>query len=266
MSYKKMSLFLVGAFFCTMALAGCGKKGEGSSQQKEINVSAAASLTESVTEIAKAFTEKTGVKVALNFGGSNTLATQIREGAKVDVFLSANQSHFDALKEEGFIEEGGKFTQNSLCLVAYAGSDRVQKVEDIGAPGVKLVFANDSVPVGKYAAQIIKNYGKKIGDDFEERVFANVVSKEENVRQVLSKVALGEGDAAFCYRTDVTDEVKDKVRILPLDEAMGVKGEYYGGWLTESREKEAAADFYAYLLSSDGQAVFAKYGFDEVMG
>ena len=60
--------------------------------------------------------------------------------------------------------------------------------------------------------------------------------------------------------------MKDKVRIIPLDEALGVKGEYYGGPLKESGEQEAAADFYAYLLSTDGQAVLAKYGFDEVMG
>lgn len=229
-----------------------------------LQVSAASSLTESLNELQGLYYTMSGVELNLNFGASSVLKTQIEQGAEADLFLSANLSHYDSLEKAGLIEKGKQFVQNGLVLAVAKDNTSIQKVEDMAQDGVKVIFANDDVPVGKYTAEILANYDKKSGDNLSEKINANVVSKEENVRQVLSKVALGEGDCAIVYDTDITEDVKDKVRLVPIDEDCNVKGEYWVGLLKKDSPNPAAENFYDYLTDSEASSVFEKYGFTPI--
>lgn len=229
-----------------------------------LQISAASSLTESLNDLQSLYYTMTGVELNLNFGASSVLKTQIEQGAEADLFLSANFSHYDSLEKAGLIEKGKQFVQNGLVLAVAKDNTSIQKVEDMAQDGVKIIFANDDVPVGKYTAEILANYDKKSGDNLSEKINANVVSKEENVRQVLSKVALGEGDCAIVYDTDITEDVKDKVRLVPIDEDCNVKGEYWVGLLKKDSPNPAAENFYDYLTDSEASSVFEKYGFTPI--
>lgn len=229
-----------------------------------LQVSAASSLTESLNELQGLYYTMSGVELNLNFGASSVLKTQIEQGAEADLFLSANFSHYDSLGKAGLIEKGKQFVQNGLVLAVAKDNTSIQKVEDMAQDGVKVIFANDDVPVGKYTAEILANYDKKSGENLSEKINANVVSKEENVRQVLSKVALGEGDCAIVYDTDITEDVKDKVRLVPIDEDCNVKGEYWVGLIKKDSPNPAAENFYDYLTDSEASSVFEKYGFTPI--
>lgn len=229
-----------------------------------LQISAASSLTESLNELQDLYYTMSGVELNLNFGASSVLKTQIEQGAEADLFLSANFSHYDSLEKAGLIEKGKQFVQNSLVLAVAKDNTSIQKVEDMAQDGVKVIFANDDVPVGKYTAEILANYDKKYGENLSEKINANVVSKEENVRQVLSKVALGEGDCAIVYDTDITEDVKDKIRLVPIDEDCNVKGEYWVGLIKKDSPNPAAENFYDYLTDSEASSVFEKYGFTPI--
>lgn len=229
-----------------------------------LQISAASSLTESLNELQGLYYTMSGVELNLNFGASSVLKTQIEQGAEADLFLSANFSHYDSLEKAGLIEKGKQFVQNSLVLAVAKDNTSIQKVEDMAQDGVKVIFANDDVPVGKYTAEILANYDKKSGENLSEKINANVVSKEENVRQVLSKVALGEGDCAIVYDTDITEDVKDKVRLVSIDEDCNVKGEYWVGLIKKDSPNPAAENFYDYLTDSEASSVFEKYGFTPI--
>lgn len=253
--FRKFSFLLCIIFAVTMV--GCGAKTDSIS----INVSAASSLTESLNEIKNLYKTKTGTDINLNFASSGVLKTQIEQGADVDIFLSANFSHYDDLNKLGLIKNGKQFAENSLVLAVSSENTTIEKLEDISKTDTKVIFANDSVPVGKYTLEILDNYNEILGDDFSEKVKSNVVSQEENVRQVLSKVALGEGDCAIVYATDITSSVKDKVRVIEINEECNVKGEYWAGVIKKDSLNTAADDFFEYIFSDAAADIFRKYGF-----
>lgn len=231
-----------------MSLVGCSNK------QDDINISVASSLTESVTEIVNNYTKKTGEIVNINFGGSSTLKTQIKSGFDVDMYFSANFSHYNELNKEGYILEGREILQNNLCIVT--NKENIKIPEDITKKGTKIILSLDDVPIGKYTNQVLKNYG----DDFRNKVLENVVSKEQNVKQVLAKIALGEGDAAFVYKTDITEQIKDKVKVIEIPKRFNVNTKYYLGILNEK-----AKNLYNYLFTDESLDIFKKYGFKEVI-
>lgn len=259
---KRITL-IVSAIIIFICLSACGAKSDKDSIVS-LHVSAASSLTESLEEIKSIYQNKNpNIKINLNFGASSVLKTQIQEGAEVDVFLSANFSHYDDLDKEGKIEMGSQFAENQLVLVVFHENEIIQSVEDMQVPGTKIIFANDSVPVGKYTNTILENYEKKT-PGIILAVENNVVSREENVRQVLAKVALGEGDCAIVYDTDITIDVKNKVRVIKIDEDCNVKGTYWAGVLKNKTMKKESSKFYDFLKSGDAKGVFEKFGFTPI--
>jgi molybdate transport system substrate-binding protein len=132
-----------------------------------------------------------------SFGASSTLAAQIAQGAPADVLASANTTIPDQLFAKGLVQKPVVFTRNRLVLVVPRSNPAgIQSVYDLTKPGTKLVIAATAVPVGSYTLQVLKKMG------LTTSVLANVVSRESDVRSVLSKVALGEADAGFVYSTD----------------------------------------------------------------
>lgn len=251
MKSPRESLFF--ALFLTLSAAA---------RAEPLMVFAASSLKESFETIAAEYERRNpGDEVELNFGGSQLLKQQIQQGAPADVFASADQATMDDLKVAGLAAEDRTFAKNRLVLVTRK-SGQVSSLKDAARPGVKVVVADASVPVGRYTAQVLGKMDRdgRYGNDFQRRIQANTVSQEPNVRTVLMKVALGEADAGFVYATDAaTAEEKIDVFVIP-NEVNAVAG-YPIAVLTKSAQQERAKRFVALVLSEKGQLILKGHGF-----
>ena len=234
-------------------------KDSGSGEGKEVYISAAASLQDALNEIVENYKKDNNVDFKLNYGGSGALQTQIEEGAEADIFFSAAQKQMTALIEGGFVDEGEKedLLLNDVVLIAPKGNEKgIESIEDLGTDKAGLVALGDpaSVPVGQYSQEILDFYG------FADEVNGKTTYGSD-VRQVLNWVATGEVDAGFVYRTDAMTE-EDNVKIIepaPKDSHKPVV--YPLAPLKDSKNREAALDFIAYLKSHQAMEVFEKYGF-----
>jgi molybdate transport system substrate-binding protein len=211
-----------------------------------ITVYAAASLTNVFPEI------DSGPRYS--FGASSTLAAQIAQGAPADVFASASTTIPDRLFARGLVQKPVVFTRNQLVLVVpTANPARIHTVYDLKKPGVKLVIAASSVPVGSYTLQVLKRTGLT-------SVLANVVSRESDVRSVLSKVALGEADAGFVYSTDAKT-VSGKVKVIKIPVRAQPTVTYALAVVASSVNKAAAKRFVDEVRSKAGQKKLLAAGF-----
>jgi molybdate transport system substrate-binding protein len=209
-------------------------------------VFAAASLTDAFPKIAP--------HARFSFAGSNTLAAQIRQGAPADVFASANTSLPQALHVDGFCSKPVVFTRNALVLIVPSSNPAgIHSVYDLRHSGIKLVIADKGVPVGSYTLQVLKNMNLT-------SVLKNVVSRENDVREVLAKVALNEADAGFVYSTDARTAPK-KVRVLKIPAWAQPKVQYGICVVSASHNKTAASVFVRRILSPAGQKILLRYGF-----
>ena len=228
-----------------------------------LNVFAAASLTDAFTEIGANFdAAHPGVTTTFNFAGSPALRTQIEEGAPADVFASASGKEMDAAVEGKFVADGVKqvFLTNRLVVILPADNPAgLEKLEDLANPGVKIVLAAEEVPVGNYARQSLELMNGLFGADFKDKVLANVVSNEDNVKQVVSKVQLGEVDAGIAYVSDIVASPDLKTIEIPTE--LNVIAKYPIAPLAASPNAEIAQAFIDYVLSADGQAILQKWGF-----
>ena len=225
-----------------------------------IVVSAASSLAESFQELVDVFEARhAGARVDLNLGGSSTLAAQILQGAPVSVFASANEAQMNVVVAAGLVEgEPSEFARNRLVVITPPGSP-VRAVEDLARAGVTLVLAGPEVPAGAYARTALQHMNAVFGADFERAALANVVSEEFNVRLVATKIELGEADAAIVYATDAA--VVRNVETIPIDDAVNVAARYPIAVIKDGPHPELARAFVAWVLSAEGQALLAAYGF-----
>jgi len=232
-------------------------------EPQTLTVFAAASLTDAFIEIGAAFdAANPGVTTTFNFGGSQTLRTQIEEGAPVDVFASANAKEMDTLVTSSFVttDIAQVFLTNKLVVILPADNPAaLEKLEDLANPGIKLVLAAEEVPVGKYSRQAFDLMDASFGTGFKDKVLANVVSNEDNVKQVVAKIQLGEADAGIVYTSDAIAAPDLKTIEIPAD--LNVIAKYPIAPLVNSENTELAAQFIEYVLSAEGQSVLAKWGF-----
>lgn len=231
------------------------------SRADTLHVFAAASLTDAFTEMGQAFeSAHPGTTIEFNFAGSQVLRTQIEQGAEADVFASADRAHTDALRAKKLLESPHVFTRNRLVVVTPLKAARVQALVDLARPGRKIVIAGPTVPAGRYTVEVLRNMAGSglYGDDYQARVQANVASQESNVRAVLGKVAMGEADAGFVYRTDAKD---GKVHLLEIPDRLNVIAEYPIGVVSGTRSAELAKQFVVFVDGPEGQAILHKHGF-----
>jgi molybdate transport system substrate-binding protein len=227
-------------------------------QAAEVLVSAAASLTDALTEIGKAYESNGKNKVRFNFGSSSELARQIDEGAPADIFFSADLEKMDALEKRGRVESGSlrNLLSNQLVLVVPDGSNiSVRAPKDLLRPEVKRIALAqpETVPVGIYSKKYLESEGLWSG------VAVKIVPVLD-VRAALASVESGNVDAGFVYKTDAAISKKVKVAYeVPLDK--GPKIIYPVAATKESKNKEAAVDFLKFVSSQAGKNVFRKYGF-----
>jgi molybdate transport system substrate-binding protein len=231
-----------------------------------LTIFAAASLTDAFNEIGHNFEAKhPEIKVVFNFAGSQQLAQQLTEGAPADIFASASRKQIDALSQEnGRIISGTAhiFARNRLVVI-YSHHKKLQQLADLTQSGLKIVLAAKEVPVGQYALDFLEKAAqdKILGAAFKAGVLKNVVSYEENVRSVLTKVTLGEGDAGIVYTSDISGEAAQKVGQIAIPDPLNTIATYPIAPIHDSPAPQQAATFINYVLSAEGQAVLIKYGF-----
>jgi molybdate transport system substrate-binding protein len=234
--------------------------------QRTLVVFAASSLADAFDEIAAAFeAEHDGVEVLFSFGGSSELAAQIAEGAPADVFASANARQMAAAQDSGrILAEAVTFARNRLALIVPADNPAgIGALSDLALPGLTLVIASDGVPVRDYTESMLERLAADpaFGPSFVDAFRANVASEEPNVRQVAAKVALGEADAGIVYHSDVTPDLRDQVRSLPIPDEFNVVAEYPIAVVADSPSPELAQTFVDFVLSESGQAALDTWGF-----
>ncbi len=179
---------------------GCKPK-EGS--EKRLVVFAAASLRDAFMEAGEVFERvHPGVEVVFNFAGTQELRAQIEHGAKADVFASADLKHMEALRNQNYVQSPDIFARNNLVIVV--ARERASDIQNIGdlVKANRVVLGAPDVPIGRYTKTFLDKSSAIFGEDFGAKIEAKVVSRELNVKQILSRVVLGEAEVGVVYRTD----------------------------------------------------------------
>ncbi|WP_344448470.1 molybdate ABC transporter substrate-binding protein [Actinocorallia aurantiaca] len=234
-----------------LALTACSSSG--SDGGKTVTVFAAASLTETFTELGREF-EKThsGVEVRFNFGSSSTLAQQIVQGAPADVFASASPATMKTVTDASLAGAPSTFARNRLEIaVPVDGRGGVETLADLADPKVKVALCAEQVPCGAAAAKALGEAGLKVVP----------VTLEQDVKATLTKVTLGEVDAALVYRTDVI-AAGGEVKGIAFPEAGKAINDYPITVLDGAPSPALAGEFTALVLSEQGRNVLTEAGFD----
>jgi len=259
---KRTSIFIFCLLSLTLLLNACATP----NAKHNLTVYAAASLTDAFTEIGRSFeSEHASVTVVFNFGGSQNLRTQIEQGAPADAFASANVKEMDTLVDQGFVDAGAPqiFLTNRLVVILPKDNPAgITTLDGLDKSNLKLVLAAEEVPAGKYARQVLENLNSMFGADYKDKVLANVVSNEDNIRQAVTKVQLGEADASIVYVSDAVAAPELQRVGIPAD--VNVIAEYPIAKLADPGNPELADQFIAYVLSPIGQAILKKWGFTPV--
>jgi molybdate transport system substrate-binding protein len=261
------------AIFMTLplVLTACGSSSAGPTSSSvgppvTLNVFAAASLTEAFTTEKQAFqTAHPNVNIVYNFGGSNTLAQQITNGAPADVFASANTTQMKVVVTGGEVDQNAvqTFARNKLVIITpQANPAKITQPQDLAKAGIKIVLGAKGVPVGDYAMQFFANASKdpSYGATYQASVIKNVVSYETDVKVVLSKVQLGEADAGIVYTTDAASAT-GAINQITIPDNLNVIATYPIAPIKASAHLDVANEFITDLLSTAGEANLAKYGF-----
>ncbi|MBS0631255.1 MAG: molybdate ABC transporter substrate-binding protein [Verrucomicrobia bacterium] len=224
----------------------------------ELNVFAAASLSDALKEIARTYEPASGDKLRFNLAASSTLALQIKQGAPADVFFSADEAKMDDLAKNNLIDPTTRrsLLSNSLVIVVNATDGATLATSsDLAAPAIhRLALAETkTVPAGIYAKEWLERIS------LWSAVSAKVVPTE-NVRACLAAVESGNADAGIVYKTDALISKKVKIALeVPASEGPVIS--YPLAVIKESKHAEAARKFVAYLATPAARAVFVKYGF-----
>ncbi|NMC30257.1 MAG: molybdate ABC transporter substrate-binding protein [Pelolinea sp.] len=236
-------------------------------EERTLTVMAAASLTESYTEIGALFeSQNPGVTVTFNFAGTQALVEQLTQGAEADVFASANTKYMNAAVDAGLVaaDTAQTFAYNKLVVIYPKDNPAgIAELKDLAKSGLKLDLADSSVPVGQYSLDFLDKAAADAayGTAYKDAVLSNVVSYEENVKAVVTKVSLGEADAGIVYLTDVTADAAESVSKLDIPDELNTIATYPVAPLTASKNADLAQAFVNLVLSSEGQTILAKYGF-----
>jgi molybdate transport system substrate-binding protein len=225
-------------------------------------VFAAASLTDAFTKIGEDIMAEHPVLVQFNFAGSQTLVTQAEGGASVDVLALASPEQMATAIDLGIPVDAPRiFATNRLTIVVPADNPAdLSTPADLASDDVRLVLASPDVPAGAYARQALCNVASASGASDVTAFAANVVSEEDNVRSVLTKVQLGEADAGIVYETDAL-AAGDEIRTVAIPAEQNVIVNYPIASLSGDR---LGAAFVSYVLSPEGQATLASFGFEPV--
>ena len=239
------------AIALAVTAAACGAEGStANAPADEVMVFAASSLRDAFSAIGRRFEAEQGVSAAFNFLSSSDLASQIEQGARADVFASADEANMQKVIDSGYTEaEPVVFARNTLEIVVPAGNPaRIRGLDDLEADDLVISICNDECPAGAYAREIFDKAGVRVEAD----------SLETEVKGVVTRVAIGEADAGIVYKTDV-QAAEDDVEGIDIPADINVVAEYPIAALRN--DSAVATGFVDYVLSDEGRTVLRKHGF-----
>ncbi|WP_179134461.1 molybdate ABC transporter substrate-binding protein [Oceanobacillus timonensis] len=256
---KKYCVFIL-MFILMLFVAGCSQN---TADDVELNISAAASMTESLTELTEMFAEEhPNIHISYNYGGSGSLRKQIEQGAPVDIFLSASSIDYEKLADKDNVDEGKAILTNQLVLIKPNEGD-IDSLDDfIAGDQVIAVGTPDAVPAGSYAEEALQEL-----DLWEQLEEQSRLVYTKDVTQVLILVKEGAADVGIVYASDVIDEEGVTV-IQTFDSNLHSPIEYYIATLQNEEQEENVAEakdaFYEFLSTEAANEVFENYGFQPV--
>ena len=247
------------ALLSILGAAAVAGGGDGKEERRTLHVFAASSLTDAFREMETAFeSAHPDTDVRLVFAGSQVLRLQIEQGARADVFASADRRHIASLAGAGLVAEYGEFAANELVVIV--PPDNPAGIESFGElpRARRLVIGTEHVPVGAYTRVLLRRAAARNGPGFEAAVLGRVVSRESNARLVRAKVELGVADAAIVYATDAATE---RVRAIPVPRGANVRAGYLMGAVAGSANAGGAERWIGFVGSPAGRAILSRRGF-----
>lgn len=269
---KNFLCYALSIFMVVFLLAGCTKADESSkslvekksNKPQKIIVLAAASLTESFNDIGENLKKDKNIEASFNFAGSQQLVSLIEQDVNADVFVSADNKNMNKVIDEKKVSKSVIFTKNELVIGKYKKSSAsINSLKDLAKPGIKIIVGDKSVPCGSYFYKALqKALQDKVIDKAEhDKILANIKSNELNVKDIVSKVNLGEADVGIVYKTDINKKNKDRIQIIEDKEFSKLKVEYPIAVINVSKNKKAAQEFIDYVTSTKGKNILKNYGF-----
>ena len=238
-----------------VALSACGGEGgggpAGQSEASRVTVFAASSLTQAFEAMAAELEQDSpDTKITFNFGSSSDLATQLEQGARADVYASADEANMTRVVDAGVVEgEPRVFVRNKLEIIVAAGNpEDIRSLEDLEDSELVLSLCNEECPAGKYAAEALATAGVSVKPD----------SLETEVKAVVTRVQVGEADAGIVYASDVA-AAQGAVEGVPLPDEVNVFATYPMAELTDA--SSAAGEFVVFALSERGRTILEEHGF-----
>jgi molybdate transport system substrate-binding protein len=234
-------------------LSGCGgaEVEGGAAEASRVTVFAASSLTEAFEAMAEELaTDSPDTSYRFNFGSSSDLATQLEQGARGDVYASADEANMTRVVDGGLVEgEPSVFVRNKLEILVAAGNpEGIRSLEDLENPELVVSLCNEECPAGKYAAEALAKAGVRIKPD----------SLETEVKAVVTRLQVGEADAGIVYASDVAS-AEGEVEGVPIPDEVNVVATYPIAELADA--SSAAGEFVDFVLSERGGAILEEHGF-----
>ena len=233
-----------------LVFAGCASSDDTTTS---LRIAATSSLTEVFNDIGEQFMQANpDITIAFNFASSSDLALQISQGLPADVFASADVKNMAKITAAGLLHgQPVAFATNSLEIVVEKGNPlHIDSLAQLATRGLLFVTCPIEVPIGGYTAEVLRNAG----------VTVTPASLEENVKGILTKVALGEADAGIVYRTDIL-AAGSSVAGVPIADNVNLTTKYLVGALRDSQNQDASQRFISFLSSEQGQKIFSQFGF-----
>jgi molybdate transport system substrate-binding protein len=254
------NLYIMTLVVLTLLVSGCEDGGD--SNQKELTISAAASLREALEEAGQIYMdENPDIKIIFNFGGSGSLQQQITHGAPVDLFISASQDKYHQLTSKNLIDRNNsvKLLGNELVLISPKGTQGTESLDDLLRPDIKRIAIGtpETVPAGQYAKQALVSTG--LWSQLEHKII-----NTKDVRQVLAYVETGNVDAGFVYKTDAM--ISDKIEVAKIVQQNSHDSIIYpAGVVASSKNHKEAITFLNFLKDKKAMDIFKKYGFNAAL-
>lgn len=248
---RSAPLALGAALALSLAACGSSSEGDGADGTTTLQVAAAASLTDSFEEIATAYeADHTDIEVELQFAGSSDIASQIDNGARIDVFASADEKNMDKV-EDAVDGTPTIFATNTLTIITEPGNPkRITGLADLENPDLAVVICAEQVPCGAATTTLTEQH----------KVTLDPASEESKVTDVLTKVSTGEADAGLVYVTDAT-RAGDTVEAVDASGADKVINSYPIATLKDAEAPDEAQAFVDYVSGPEGQKVLKDKGF-----
>jgi molybdate transport system substrate-binding protein len=243
---------------CATVAVGCGDDnggGSGADGSTRLVVSAASSMTEALEKCAPQFGGAENADVKLSFAGSDELAAQIRQGAKVDVYAAANTELPDELYADDRLEKPVQFATNEFVLAVPKDSE-IDSIDELTKEGTTVVVGSESVPIGAYTRETLA----KLPPDQEKAILANVRSNEPDVKGIVGKLTQGAAGAGFVYVTDV-NAAGDKLMAIELPADLEPQVTYGAGVVKKAEQPSLAQKFVDGLANGDCADALRDAGF-----